>query len=114
MYDANPGGYPGRDGAVVVVGLRQAYYEVGMILDPWCLRVSMILDSAMHVFLILIYVMHKCMMHSSMILDPDTRMYDAYIFVPQSLTLMHVCMVHVFLILIHVAMMHIYVRCIYP
>ena len=31
VYDANPGGSPGRDGAVVVVvGLEQAYYEVGM------------------------------------------------------------------------------------
>ena len=28
VYDANPGGSPGRDGAV---GLEQAYYEVGMI-----------------------------------------------------------------------------------
>ena len=42
-----------------------------------------------------------------MILDPDTRMYDAYIYVPQSLTLMYVYMMHIFLILIHVAMMHI-------
>ena len=33
VYDANPGGSPGRDGAVVVVvvGLEQAYYEVGMV-----------------------------------------------------------------------------------
>ena len=30
VYDANPGGSPGRDGAVVVVGLEQAYYEVGI------------------------------------------------------------------------------------
>ena len=81
MYDANPGGYPGRDGAVVV-GLEQAYYEVGM-------------------FLILIHVtmMHICMMHLSMILDPDTYMYDAYINVSRSLTLMHVCMMHISMIM---------------
>ena len=31
-------------------------------------------------------------MHVSMILDTDTCMYDAYIYVPRPLTLMHVCM----------------------
>ena len=35
--------------------------------------------------------MHVSMMHVSMILDPDTCMYDAYIYVPRPLTLMHVC-----------------------
>ena len=34
-----------------------------------------------------------------MILDPDTCMYDAYIYVPWSLTLMHVCMMHISMIL---------------
>ena len=46
MYDANPGGSPGRDGAVVVVvvvvGLEQAYYEVGMCL----MHTSLILKHA--------------------------------------------------------------------
>ena len=51
--------------------------------------------------------MHVSMMHVSMILDPDTYMYDAYIYVPRSLTLMHVCMMYIFLILRHVTMMHI-------
>ncbi len=34
----------------------------------------------------------QCMMHLSMMLDPDTCMYDAYIYVPRPLTLMHVFM----------------------
>ena len=50
----------------------------------------MILDSVMHIFLILA-MMHICKMHLSMILHPDTCMYDAYIYVPQSLTLKHAC-----------------------
>ena len=49
-----------------------------------------------------------------MILDLDVCMYDAYIYVPWSLTLMHVSMMHIFLIPIRVAMMYIYVWCIYP
>ena len=36
-----------------------------------------------------------CVMHLSMILYPDTFMYDAYINVPRCLTLMHVCIVHI-------------------
>ena len=36
--------------------------------------------------------MHVSMMHVSVILDPDTCMYDAYIYVLGPLTLMHVCM----------------------
>ena len=32
-------------------------------------------------------------------LDPDTCMYDAYIYVTRSLTLMHVCMMHIAYIL---------------
>ena len=44
-------------------------------------------------------MMHICMMHLSMILYPDTFMYDAYINVPRSLTLMHVCMMHKAMIL---------------
>ena len=50
-----------------------------------------------------------CMLHLSMMLDPDACIYDAFIYVPRSLTLMHVSMMHIFLILIHVAMMYIYV-----
>ena len=38
-------------------------------------------------------------MHLSMILDPDTCMYDAFIYVPRSLTMMHVCMMHISMIL---------------
>ena len=45
-----------------------------------------------------------------MILDPDTCMYDAYIYVPRSLTLMHVCMMHISMILKHACM---YGACIY-
>ena len=58
-------------------------------------------DSRSRMFLILIHVtmMHICMMHLSMILDPDTYMYDAYINVSRSLTLMHVCMMHISMIL---------------
>ena len=43
-------------------------------------------------------MMHICMMHLSMILDPDTCMYDAH-YDPPSLTLMHVCMMHLSMIL---------------
>ena len=46
-----------------------------------------------------ILMMHICMMHLSMILDPDTCMYDAHIYDPPSLTLMHVCMMHISMIL---------------
>ena len=61
------------------------------------MHVSMILDpdTCMYdAYPILIHVtmMHICMMHLSMMLDPDTCMYDAYIYVPGPLTLMHVCM----------------------
>jgi len=52
-------------------------------------------------------MMHICMMHLSMMLDPDACMNDTYIYVPRSSTLMHVCMMHIFLILIRVAMLHI-------
>ena len=45
-------------------------------------------------------MMHICMMHLSMILDPDTCMYDAHIYDPPSLTLMHVCMMHISMILV--------------
>ena len=38
-------------------------------------------------------------MHVSMILDPDTCMYDAYIFDLLPLALMHVCMMHTSIIL---------------
>ena len=31
--------------------------------------------------------------------DPDTYVYDAFINVPQSLTLLHVCMMHISMIL---------------
>ena len=48
-------------------------------------------------------LIHARMMHKSMfsILDPgpDTCMCDAFINVPQSLTLMHVCMMHLSMIL---------------
>ena len=39
------------------------------------------------------------MMHLSMMLDPDTCMYDAYIYVPRSLILIHACMMHKAMIL---------------
>ena len=39
------------------------------------------------------------MMHLSMILDPDACIYDAFIYVPRSLTMMHVCMMHISMIL---------------
>ena len=55
-------------------------------------------------------MMHICMMHLSMIHDPDSCMYDAYIYVPRSLTLMHVCMMHISMILKHACM---YGACIY-
>ena len=45
-----------------------------------------------------------------MILDPDTCMYDAHIYDPPSLTLMHVCMMHLSMILNHACM---YGACIY-
>ena len=35
--------------------------------------------------------MHICMMHLSMIHNPDTCMYDAYIYLPRSLTLQQAC-----------------------
>ena len=38
-------------------------------------------------------------MHLSMMLDPDTCMYDAYIYVPRSLILIHACMMHKAMIL---------------
>ena len=46
------------------------------------------------------------------VLDPDTCMYDAFINFPQSLTLMHVCMIHISMVLdldsyVCVCMMHI-------
>ena len=44
------------------------------------------------------YDTHICMIHLSMILDPDTCMYDAH-YDPPSLTLMHVCMMHLSMIL---------------
>ena len=34
-----------------------------------------------------------------MMLDPDICMYDAYIYVPRSLTPMHVCIMHISMIL---------------
>ena len=40
--------------------------------------------------------MHICMMHLSIILDPDTCMYDAHIYDPPSLTLMHVYDGHIY------------------
>ena len=40
-----------------------------------------------------------CMLHLSMMLDPDACIYDAFIYVPRSLTLMHVCMMHISMIL---------------
>ena len=53
------------------------------------------------------------MMHLSMILDPDTCMYNAYIYVPRSLTLMHVCMMHISMILALDPEAYMYVWCIY-
>ena len=47
------------------------------------------IHDVMHVSLIHVSMMHVFMMQVPMILDPDTCMYDAYINVPGSLTLMH-------------------------
>ena len=43
------------------------------------------------------YDAHICMMHLSMILDPDICMYDAYMNVLRSLTEMHVCLICTYL-----------------
>ena len=54
----------------------------------------------MHIsILIQLTTMHICMMHLSMILEPDACIYDAFIYVPRSLTMMHVCMMHISMIL---------------
>ena len=52
-------------------------------------------------------------MHLSMILDPDTCMYDAFIYVPRSLTMMHVCMMHISMILDLDSEACMYVWCMY-
>ena len=69
----------------------------------------------MHMFLILIHVtmMHIPIMHLSMILIPDTCMYDAFINFPRSLTLMHVCMMHISMIPALDPEAYMYVWCIY-
>ena len=52
-------------------------------------------DYDAHICMMHLSMMHVFMMHVSMILDPDTCMYDAYIYVPRSLFLMHVYMMHI-------------------
>ena len=51
-------------------------------------------------YLCSLILIHVCIMHMSIILDPyafvyDEHMYDACIYDHQYLTLMHVCMMHV-------------------
>ena len=107
--------------------------------DTWCIyQCSLILDSDACVYDAHIYdprsliLIHACMMHLSMFLDPwlycmcvwctylwssipdsDLCVYDAHIYDPRSLILMHVCMMHISMILdpneyLHVSMMQIY------
>ena len=52
-------------------------------------------------------------MHLSMILDPDTCMYDAFIYVPRSLTMMQMCMMHISMILDLDSEACMYVWCMY-
>ena len=42
---------------------------------------------------------HDAHTYYEFIHDPDTYVYDAFINVPQSLTLLHVCMMHISMIL---------------
>ena len=42
---------------------------------------------------------HDAHTYYAFIHDPDTCVYDAFINVPRSLTLMHVCMMHISMIL---------------
>ena len=81
----------------------------------------------MHIYILTrdLTMMHICMMHLSMMLDPDTCMYDAYIYPDtRDLTMMHICMMHLSMMFDPVCMMHIsmvlnpwlwcmYVWCIY-
>ena len=61
----------------------------------WCNCLwSLILIHAcmMHISILMhVTTMHICMMHLSMIHNPDTCMYDAYIYLPRSLTLQQAC-----------------------
>ena len=96
-----------------------------------CMCDAYICSWSLHMWPWCTYLSFKCMMHLSRMLDPDTSMYDAYIYVPRSLTLMsdicdtgpwswsmHVCMMHLSMFLdprlwlwlwflIHLTMMHI-------
>ena len=59
-------------------------------------------------------LMHVCMMHTSIILDPDTFVYDACIYDAANLSfdpdtyiyLMHVCTMHIHMLLDHDAYVH--------
>ena len=96
--------------------------HISMILGPWlwCMCVwciSMILDldpeACMYVWFLTLmfecmcdaYVLgpdtcdHDAHTYYAFIHDPDTSVYDAFINVPWSLTLMHVCMMHISMIL---------------
>ena len=76
------------------IDLLKQHYSI-----KYTIQIYMILDPDTHG-----YDAHICMLHLSMI--NDTCMYDAYIYVPQSLTLIYVYQMNIFVILIHVAMMY--------
>ena len=58
------------------------------------MHVSQMHVSVMHIFMMDVLIMHVSTMHIYMILDPDTCVFDAYIYDPRSLTLTHVCMMN--------------------
>ena len=58
------------------------------------LSLSMMYLFVMHIFMMDVLIMHVSTMHVYMILDPDTCVFDAYIYDPRSLTLTHVCMMN--------------------
>ena len=84
-------------------------YDVANFVDA-CICDAYIYYPMMHIYILIhVTTMLICMMHLSMILEPDACIYDAFIYVPRSLTMMHVCMMHISmtLVLIHVCVMHI-------
>ena len=74
-------------------------YDVANFVDA-CICDAYIYYPMMHIYILIhVTTMHICMMHLSMILEPDACIYDAFIYVPRSLTMMHVCMMHISMIL---------------
>ena len=66
------------------------------------MHIFMMHISMMRVFMMHISMMHVFIMHISMILDPDACVYDvhmpvAFIYDPQSLTLIHLCMIYIYI-----------------